>query len=392
MNKRLWIVPQNDLEAQTIIELLKRNGEEVLISNQKWGASWDNLEPEIQEEISKRKKVVSKKVEIPEDDYQMDTMGSWEMTGRVASVSVMGADVKTVSKTYHGTREQYLMSPESIDYREEQWNYKGKLHRGAFHGYREIQETVPDTDEVYGIELQGDTKCKNIDHHKYGDDDRTNPKSSLEQVAEILQVELTLMERFIAANDRGYIPAMEKLGKELGLTNKELERIISTIRLREREIQGITKEQEAQAEEAIKKLGNLSEKRRYIEVDLPHSKTATITDRLYRLYDELLVVSGDGETNFFGSTEIIRMLEAEFPGGWSGGNLENGQGFWGGYADQDRIRAAVREKIDEMIRREEQEKEQEQEMKNTVTKEEDKKENSPLLARLRNLIRSRNID
>ena len=35
-------------------------------------------------------------------------------------------------------------------------------------------------------------------------------------------------------------------------------------KIREREIQGITKEQEAQAEEAIKRLGDLSEKRRYI--------------------------------------------------------------------------------------------------------------------------------
>ena len=42
---------------------------------------------------------------------------------------------------------------------------------------------------------------------------------------------------------------------------------------------------------------------------LSHSKTSTITDRLYGKYDNLLVLSEDGETNFFGDTEIINMLD-----------------------------------------------------------------------------------
>ncbi len=44
---RAWIIPQNDLEAVESINLLHRSGERVFISQQAWGASWENLESEI---------------------------------------------------------------------------------------------------------------------------------------------------------------------------------------------------------------------------------------------------------------------------------------------------------------------------------------------------------
>ena len=56
-----------------------------------------------------------------------------------------------------------------------------------------------------------------------------------------------------------------------------------------------------------------------------------------------MITSADGETNFFGETEVINMLNEKFPGGWSGGQLEQGSGFWGGYADQEAIRRTVEE-------------------------------------------------
>ena len=88
-------------------------------------------------------------------------------------------------------------------------------------------------------------------------------------------------------------------------------------------------------------INELTEKRKYISINLPHSKTSTVTDRLYGKYENLLVISADGETNFFGSTEIIEILNEQFPGGWSGGQLDQGSGFWGGYADQEAIKKAV---------------------------------------------------
>lgn len=256
---RLWVCPNNDLEAKTIIEMLEREGEKYLVTGQTWGASWEKLEEEI----------------------------------------------------------------------------KTKL-----------KEAMENGQEVYGIELQGNSNgAINIDHHTYGEDDRRNSKSSIEQVADILEKELTLDEQFVSANDKGYIPAMEELGKKLKINPKDLKEIIANIRMRDRETQGITSEQEAQAEEAIKKLGELKEKRNYISIDLPHSKTSTVTDRLYGKYDNLLVTSEDGETNFFGKTEIIKMLNERFPSGWSGGSLDQGSGYWGGYADQNDIKTEVQNKI-----------------------------------------------
>lgn len=258
-NNRVWIIPNNDLEAKTIIEMLKREGEEYLVTGQAWGASWEKLEEEVKTKIAEAKQ-------------------------------------------------------------------QGK--------------------KVYGVELQGNSKGGiNIDHHIYGKDDRSCQKSSIEQVAEILGIELTLDEQFVSANDKGYIPAMEKLGTVLGISSEDLKEIIANIRMRDRKMQGVTIEQEAQAQEAVEKLGDLKEKRYYISMNLPHSKTSTVTDRLYGKYDNLLITSGDGETNFYGSAEIIQRLNERFPGGWSGGQLDQGSGFWGGYADQEAIKQVVQEII-----------------------------------------------
>ena len=54
---RIWIVPNNDLEAKTIIELLERNEEALIVTSQGWGASWENLELEIKEKIEEVKKM-----------------------------------------------------------------------------------------------------------------------------------------------------------------------------------------------------------------------------------------------------------------------------------------------------------------------------------------------
>jgi len=47
MKKRIWIVPRNDLEAVEIINLLRRSGEDVVESQQPWGASWERLEGDV---------------------------------------------------------------------------------------------------------------------------------------------------------------------------------------------------------------------------------------------------------------------------------------------------------------------------------------------------------
>ena len=51
MENRLWVTPKNDLEAKTIVEMLQREGEDVLITGQAWGASWEKLEEELKIKI-----------------------------------------------------------------------------------------------------------------------------------------------------------------------------------------------------------------------------------------------------------------------------------------------------------------------------------------------------
>lgn len=287
MEKRIWVVPSNDLEAKTIIEMLERNGEKYLVTSQTWGASWDGLEEEIKTAIEETKE---------------------------SGASIYGVEL---TGNPEGTK--------NIDH----------------HRYSVTYDTgIPDIDEKTGEQK------KDWNENLLFVDDRTNEQASIEQVTEILGVELTIDEKFVAANDKGFIPAMEKLGEELGISKEDLQEIISNIRMRDRLAQGVTVEQEAQAQEAVEKLGEIQEKQKYILVDkLPHSKTSTITDRLYGKYENLLVTSTDGETNFYGTTPVIKMLNEKFPGGWSGGQLEQGSGFWGGYADQEAIKKAVEEII-----------------------------------------------
>lgn len=240
MQDKIFVVPENDLESQQIIQLLKRNGyvlgENLFVTKQGWGASWEGLEPEIKEAI------------------------------------------------------------------------KGK-------------------DNVYGVELQGNAGFHNIDHHKYDGDDRSNPKSSIEQVADLLGVQLTVWEMLVAANDKGYIPAMysacHKL-KEQGFRDEDTFGIIQDIRYADRVAQGITYEQEEQAIEALEKAEKTDD---LTLVHLPHSKCATITDRLYGKYKNLAIVSDDGEINFYGDGKVCEEMLEEF-GGWAGGELPK-TGFFG---------------------------------------------------------------
>ena len=48
---RIWVVPNNDGEAVEIIRLLRSRSEAVLVSHQRWGASWANLEPAIRNQL-----------------------------------------------------------------------------------------------------------------------------------------------------------------------------------------------------------------------------------------------------------------------------------------------------------------------------------------------------
>ncbi len=172
---------------------------------------------------------------------------------------------------------------------------------------------------VYGIELGGPAHWNaiNVDHHIYHDENRFNEKSSIEQVAALLGVELTRHQTLIAANDKGYIPAM----KAMGATENE----IKIVRAQDRLSQGVTPDQEAQAVADVKAAEVRGGK---WLVRCPQGSTSAITDRIFGQYTELLTVDGlNGKWIYFGPRHMKFYALTE--GGttlarWAGGDSKNG--------------------------------------------------------------------
>ena len=163
-----------------------------------------------------------------------------------------------------------------------------------------------------------------IDHHN----DRAGPSAptSLEQVFQLLVLPEDRWTRhfeLVAANDRGHIDAMV----EVGASRDE----ISEIRRQDRMLSGEEPDDEATSRKAIERRREFASGQLTI-VELPHSRCGAVTDLLHPAlggpgYENLLVLSPD-EVNFYGDGEVIKWLERQFPGGWSGGELPV-RGFWG---------------------------------------------------------------
>ena len=174
---------------------------------------------------------------------------------------------------------------------------------------------------IYGIELDEvgfshiPTNYQAIDHHN----EREAEPSSLEQVCAILGIEMDEHLLLVAANDKGYIPAMEKMG-----ATKER---IKEIRREDRMAQGGTALDEQLAEEAISSLETIGE---IIFVKSETSHFSAICDRLYP-YEKLLVYT-DTEFVYFGKDKDILKSEIEarynkIPKLYSGGGIEGYFGY-----------------------------------------------------------------
>ena len=201
----------------------------------------------------------------------------------------------------------------------------------------EIAQAVSEGKTPVLVELSLDIEVPStsiiVDHHN----ENVGKPASILQVLDLLGIEPSCEQLLIAANDCGYIPAM----LALGATAEE----VAKVRMLDRSAQGITPEQEIEAERAIAAAEVVNG---VTIVRMAHSKTATVCDRLFNLEKEqrLLILSGDGESNFFGNGELCKLLQGEKTGktpegwdtfsnfgGWIGGNLPT-SGFWGGYGDQ----------------------------------------------------------
>lgn len=189
--------------------------------------------------------------------------------------------------------------------------------------------------EMPGIEKENEIKKSRnliiIDHHKYQDLDRSNPKSSLEQFADIVSYKFNRWEMGIALNDRGYIYAL----KENGYNDEEIKKI----REFDLSCQGYKAEDFKILEEDYRKGYIFNDS--YI-VETKNNKTSYLAD-LHFLENEkrnkpldlfVFTMSGEkkiNEINFYGFPETAKTLYAEL-GGWCGGDEKKSM-FWGWKAE-----------------------------------------------------------
>lgn len=165
--------------------------------------------------------------------------------------------------------------------------------------------------KIYGIELIEDTMLPTtytaIDHHTLNND----KPSALEQVAQLIGHTLNRYEQLVAANDRGYIPAM----KALSASDEE----ITLIRRNDRAAQGVSTFDELLAEQSIEQ--NLIRCGNLLIVQSITEHFSAICDRLFP-YTSLLIYT-DKDWVFYGNGKknLVTQLSTE---------IGNGQIFYGG--------------------------------------------------------------
>lgn len=180
---------------------------------------------------------------------------------------------------------------------------------------KEIAEyTEDDTPLWIGIELQEDMALPSnyigIDHHNHN----AHKPSSLEQLAELLEIPLNRQEQLVAANDRAYIPGM----KALQASDAE----IAGIRLADRACQGVTEEEEKLAEQAIREHTQVCDN--LIVVRALCHRFSPICDRLFP-YERLLVFT-DEEWMYYGkqTDRLVEIFQSD---------IQHGSIFYGGGPD-----------------------------------------------------------
>ena len=164
---------------------------------------------------------------------------------------------------------------------------------------------------IYGIELETDiappSNYVEIDHHGKNDD----KKSSLEQLAEILGIELSKEQKLIAANDSRYISGM----KNLCATQKEMD----DIRAEDRTSQGITQEDEELAIASINIAG--CNKTNIIFSQTP--KFSAVSDLAFYKHDKY-VIYNFSKVVFYGykKEKILEFLKSK--------NISENSYYYGG--------------------------------------------------------------
>ena len=98
----LWLIPSNDGEAIEIRRLLDEHRQNVIVTQQPWGASWANLEPHIQAAVAKASVVYAVELSGPappnainidhhdysDDHSRMNTLSSLEQIANILGIEL----------------------------------------------------------------------------------------------------------------------------------------------------------------------------------------------------------------------------------------------------------------------------------------------------------------
>lgn len=169
---------------------------------------------------------------------------------------------------------------------------------------------------LYGVELDEDNYSKlpenyhKIDHHN----SLSNMPSSIEQVCALLGTTMSRHQQLVAANDKAYIPGM--------IAMRATDAEIADIRLKDRQAQGVTPEDECLAKQALK---NKKQEGDLIIVYSRSNRFSPICDSLYPC-SKLLIYTID-ELVYYGKEKdkLVSLFAEEI----ESGNMYHGGGDTG---------------------------------------------------------------
>lgn len=200
------------------------------------------------------------------------------------------------------------------------WGAKASAYR------EEIERSMASGLTPVLVELPDDMGLRDaiviVDHH--GERAGRDAPTSLHQIFRLISAPREAWTRWldlVAANDRGHIREMRRIGA----TEEEIRKVRSA----DRAAQGVTPIEDQVAEDAVRNAEAYCDGK-LVVVRLPHPHASAAADRLEMRADppENVLVLSPHEVNFFGSGDLVRNLNARYPGGWSGGALPD-RGFWG---------------------------------------------------------------
>ena len=194
-----------------------------------------------------------------------------------------------------------LLKSQNIQYIDRKLSWGAKLSH--------YSDVLNDESTFYGVELEEDIEVpKNyisIDHHN----EKSDKVSSLEQIANILNIKLDRHQQLVSYNDSRYIDGM----KSICATEDE----IKYIRYLDRKAQGITQLDENLADESIKKSKNSN------IIYSNTNKFTAISDKVYNRFDKYIIYN-DVSVSFYGYkiADAISFLEER--------NIDSSKYFYGG--------------------------------------------------------------